>query len=223
MNLSSLIGTIMMLFTLVTHKPQVLGVTTVASPAPHVLASVDYSLNDRYHNKFVNDVFADNILLTLSYMSGQTKDGQKVDWTKVRQPTQFQFDLAPGKTFAFHDQILPQYKDSVTQTTNSHFDSTQGFESDNYLVGDGVCHFASFINVVSKEAGLLVNAPTRHDFAAIPDVSRDNGTAIYYVPGDFASSSRQNIYVTNNTGKPIAFVFNHTSDNSLKIAIEQLD
>lgn len=220
---SFLASAILSLFTLVKHQPQVLGTSVVATPTPKVLAVEEYSLNDRYHNKFVNDVFADNILLTLSYMSGQIKDGQKVDWNTVRQPSEFEFKLQPGKVFAFHDQVMSQYKDSVTQTTNSHFDSTQGFESDHYLVGDGVCHFASFIHVVASQAGLLVNAPTRHDFAAIPDVDRKFGTAIYYVPGDIGSSSRQNLYVTNNSTKPVVFVFNHTTSNSLRITIEQLN
>ena len=219
MNLPNLVGTVLTLLALGSNKPQL----PVSAPAPHILAMQDYSLNDRYKNTFVNNVFSDNILLTLSYMDGQTKEGQTVNWDTVRQPTQYQFILEPGKTFAFHDLIEDQYQGNVTQTTNAHFDSTEGFKSDGYLVGDGVCHFASFIHVVASQAGLAVNAPTRHDFAAIPDVTREFGTAIYYVPGDKGTSSKQNIYVTNTIGKPIAFVFTHTPANSLQIAVEELE
>ncbi len=218
MNTSAIIGAVMTLFVTASPIPK----TQLSAPEPHVLAIQDYSLADRYKNTFVNDVFSDNILLTLSYMIGQTKAGEKVDWDKVHQQNKFQFILQPGKTFSFHDLVLDDYKDSVVQTTNAHFSSTEGFKSDGWLVGDGVCHLASFMNVVAKQAGLEVTAPTRHDFAAIPDVSRDFGTAIYYVPGDKSVSSKQNLYVKNTLDRPIAFVFIH-SDNSLKVAVEELN
>jgi hypothetical protein len=38
-----------------------------------VLSKVDYSLENRYTNTFVNDVFSDNILLALAYMNGVIK------------------------------------------------------------------------------------------------------------------------------------------------------
>ena len=220
MNLTNLLGTIMAFLMLTTSKPQI----AISTPsAPHILAEKEYSLTDRYSNQFVNDVFADNILLTLSYMNGQTKQGEKVDWNKIHQPNEYEFLLQPGKTFAFHDQVEDQYKGALALTTNAHFNSTEGFKSDGWLVGDGVCHLASFMNVVAQQAGLRVDAPTRHDFAKIPDVSREFGTAIYYMPGEKGVSSRQNLYVTNTTSKTIAFVFNHTTANSLQIAVEQLD
>ncbi len=219
MILTYLLATITALFV---HTVPMSPVLPIATPTPHILASKEYSLSDRYSNTFVNDVFADNILLTLNYMSGDIKQGQKVDWDTVHKENEYTFTLNPGKTFAFHDEVMDQYKDSVVKTTNAHFNSYEGFKSDGWLVGDGVCHLASFINVVSKEAGLGVNAPTRHDFAAIPDVSRADGTAIFYVPGEKGTSSRQNLYVTNTTTKTVAFVFKHVQDK-LDISITQLD
>lgn len=190
------------------------------SPRLEVLASQSYSLKNRYQTESVNTVFADNILLTLSYMSGTTKMGEKVDWEKVRQPNRFHFVLEPGKSFAFHDQVIKEYQDSVVQTTNAHFIWDEGFKSDGWLVGDGVCHLASFINVVAQEAGLEVTAPTRHDFATIPDVEKSFGTSIYFMPGDANLSSKQNLYVKNNTSKPIALVFEHTSDHQLNLEVD---
>ncbi len=129
--------------------------------------------------------------------------------------------LKPGQTFAFHDAVLPKYKDSIAATTHAHFDSSQGFVSDGWLVGDGVCHLASFMNVVARDAHLQVVSPTPHDFAKIPDVPKQYGVAIYYMPGQESSSSLQNLYVTNTFDKPVAFVFIHKK-NSLNIRVEKL-
>lgn len=178
-----------------------------------VVSEKTYSLSDRYSNTYVNNVFADNILLTLAYMNGTAKNGQPVDWSKVRGDFTYTFTLKPGQTFAFHDLVLPQYQGKVAITTNAHFDSTQGFESDGYLVGDGVCHLASFITAVSRLAGLGVVAPTRHDFAVIPDVSEADGTAIYYDPNSPGSSALQNLYVTNTFNVPVTFTFTHKGTN----------
>ncbi len=192
------------------------------APDPQVLATKTYSLENRYQVPFVNDVFADNILLTYSYLSGQTQENQKVDWDMVKKPSRYQFELEPGKTFAFHDEVMDQYKDTVVKTTNARFSSKQGFKSDGHLVGDGVCHFASFINFVSTQAGLKVDAPTNHNFATIPDVEKKYGTSIFYMPGQTTTSNRQNLYVTNTTDKTIAFVFSHTN-TSIEVTIESLN
>lgn len=192
------------------------------APAAKVLAQKDYSLADRYTNTFVNNVFADNILLTLSYMAKQTKDGQSVNWNQVKAPFTYKIILLPGQTFAFHDKVLPQYQGKITATTNAHFDSNEGFESDGWLVADGVCHLASFMNVVARQAGLTVDSPTPHDFAKIADVPKQYGVAIYYMPGEQTSSSLQNLYVTNPFDKPIAFVFNHQGEN-LNVSVEEMN
>ena len=42
-------------------------------PQNRVLTEANYSLTNRYSNTYVNDVFTDNILLTLAYMGGKVK------------------------------------------------------------------------------------------------------------------------------------------------------
>lgn len=187
---------------------------------PQIVSEKEYSLSDRYGNTFVNDVFKDNILLTLAYLRGAAKNGEPVDWKNVTSDFSYTMVIKPGDTFAFHDAVLPQYKNSVVETTNAHFDSTQGFKSDGWLVGDGVCHLASFMNVVAKNAGLTVEAPTRHDFAAIPDVAKPDGVAIYYMPNE-SGSAMQNLYITNNFNVPVGFVFTY-KNNELDIKVEKL-
>lgn len=185
------------------------------------LSEKEYSLSDRYANTYVNDVFADNILLTLAYMRGVTKDGQAVDWNKVKEDFSYTMVMKPGETFAFHDAILPQYKHTTLETTNAHFDYSEGFKSDGWLVGDGVCHLASFMNVVARDAKLQVDSPTLHDFAAIPDVPKEYGVAIYYSPNSPEGSSLQNLYITNTFSMPVAFIFTY-KENKLDIKVEKL-
>src|SRR5260370_1170615 len=72
----------------------------------HVLAIHEMPLDDRYGNPIVNDVFKDNILLTMSYFSGTTKQGQTVDWNDVRKPFTYDLALQPGEVFAFHNGVL---------------------------------------------------------------------------------------------------------------------
>lgn len=185
------------------------------------LSRVDYSLSNRYTNTYVNDVFSDNILLTLAYMNGTVKEGEKFSWDSVRAPFTYKLVIDPGETFAFHDRVLPEFKGKVVLTTNSHFNSTQGFKSDGYLVGDGVCHLASFMNVLAKQANLEVVAPTRHDFAKIADVAKADGVSIYYDPNAVGSSQNQNLYITNNREKSVTFVFKHEG-NTLVMSVSEV-
>lgn len=187
-----------------------------------VLATENYSLLDRYSNTYVNNVFSDNILLTLAYMSGKVKAGQAIDWNRVRADQEYAIILQPGQTFAFHASVLPQYQGKISVTTNAHFDSAEGFESDGYLVGDGVCHLASFMNVAAKAAGLTVVAPTPHNFAVIADVAKKDGVAIYDSPDSPTASALQNLYITNNKAKPIEFVFTN-KNHSLEIQVKELN
>jgi hypothetical protein len=169
----------------------------------------------------VNDVFADNILLTLAYMNGTVKQGESVAWDTVRSPFTYRLEIKPGDVFAFHDKISPQYKDKLVVTTNSYFGSSQGFRSDGYLMGDGVCHLASFINVAALDAKLEVSAPTRHDFAKIADVPKEYGVSIYYDPNGARNTANQNLYITNNRAKTVAFIFTH-KNNTLDIVVEEV-
>lgn len=186
---------------------QVLAASSVA------LASKTFSLEDRYDVPSVNTVFKDNILLTLKYMDGEIKGKGDISWDKVEAPFHAEFTLKPGEEFAFHDQILPEYKGNVVKTTNAHFNWTDGFKSDGYLTGDGVCHLASFIYWVAKDAGLTAVALTNHNFAKINDVPKEYGVAIYDWPGQFETSARQNLYITNNLDKPVTFMFNYDGNN----------
>jgi hypothetical protein len=180
----------------------------MALPSVQKLSYHEFSLNNRYENSFVNDVFKDNILLAVNYTAGQKIDPQNINWSNVEKPFKFSLTLKPGQTFSFHDDVLPQYQGKITRTTNAHFNSQEGFKSDGYLVGDGVCHFASLLYWVAKDAGLDTLAPTRHDFANIPEVPREYGTSIYSYPGKSQSNEAQNLYITNNKGKDVTFVFN---------------
>ena len=149
-------------------------------------------------------------------MSGKVKKGKPIEWNKVKTSSVSKIILKPGQTFAFHDITLEKYKNKIALTTNAHFNYSEGFRSDGWLVGDGVCHLASFMYVVSKKAGLVLEAPTRHDFAKIPDVEKEAGVSI------FNTSATQNLYVTNNLNKTIAFVFTH-KQNNLNIKVEQFN
>lgn len=165
-----------------------------------VLSSHEISLENRYPVKSVSDVFKFNILHTLDRM-GEAK-----------------FILDPGRTFAFHDDILPEYKDKVVKTTNAHFNAADGFKTDGYLYGDGVCHLASLMYWVAKDAGLDALAPVNHDFMPIPQISREYGVSIYSNPFSKGANSRQNLYITNNKDNPVEFKFEY-KDDKLKLSI----
>jgi len=198
------------------------GLTTPTNSPGKLLAQATYSLTNRYTDPYVNNIFSDNILLTLAYMGGKVKKDQKFSWSTVRAPGVETLFLKPGGTFAFHDMTLDKYKDKIAATTNAHFASNEGFKSDGWLVGDGVCHLASFLYIASKEAGLQIEAPTRHDFAEIADVPESSGVSIYSSRNNPASSALQNLYITNNYNKTIAFIFTHEKDK-VNIKIEQLN
>lgn len=190
-----------LLFHLATSRPQIVGSPNV------VLASHTISLENRYGNKYVNDVFKDNILLALNYLNGDVKGKNDVNWTKVTDPTHFEFTLKPGEEFAFHDKTLPKYSEDVVKTTNSHFSWDQGYKSDGYLVGDGVCHLASLIYWAAKDADLNPYAPSNHNFAVIPEIPKEYGVAILY------PSPLGNMYIRNNKLNPITFVFDYDGTN----------
>lgn len=159
------------------------------------------SLDKRYSVPSVNEVMKDNILLNLAYLRGELKAGEQVDWNKVRQSFSYELKLEPGQSFAYHDSVLPEYKDSVIKTTNAHFNSYEGFKSDGYLIGDGVCHLASLIYWAARDAGLDAKSPVNHDFAVIPEVPREYGVAIY------SPQEQQNLYITNNLDEAISIRF----------------
>lgn len=189
---------------------------------PHdgVLAKKEISLRVRYENTFINEVFSDNILLNLAYMEGKAKRGEAVNWEEVRKPVQYRFTLAPGETFTFHEDVLEAFSGKIAKTTNAHFNYEDGFRNSGYLFGDGVCHLASLIYWVAKDAGLFAVAPTSHDFREIPQIPREFGVSIYFDPGNKASNARQNLYVTNNREKPVTFTFDFNGETLTVVVSE---
>ena len=182
------------------------------------LASQTISLEKRYDNEFVNNVFKDNILLNVSYLSGKVTKKEDINWEEIGKQFTYRFALLPGKTFAFHEDVLPQYKDTLYKTTNARFNYDDGFKSDGYLMGDGVCHLASLIYWVAKNAGLDAYAPTNHNFAVIPEIDREYGVAIYKMPGQAQANAMQNLYVTNNKENSVVFEFIY-KDGELRLSI----
>ncbi len=185
----------------------------VQTPDTKQLAMREFSLENRYGNSFVNGVFKDNILLVLKYSSGEKIDPTNIDWKKVNKPFEYKLTLKPGETFAYHEDVLPKYEGKVTKTTNALFNFSQGFKSSGRMFGDGVCHLASFLYWVAKDAGLDTVAPTRHDFAVIPQVPREFGVSIYNNPEKNAGDQAQNLYITNNKDKDVTFVFDYNGEN----------
>jgi hypothetical protein len=183
-----------------------------------LLSSQSISLEDRYGDKFVNDVFKDNILLNIAYLSGKVTKKADINWDQIEKPFEYKFTLMPDKTFAFHTDVLDQYKDSVVKTTNANFNFDDGFKSDGYLTGDGVCHLASLMYWSAKTAGLATYAPSNHDFAVIPEINREYGVAIYKTPGNYSANAMQNLYITNSKNKPIVFEFTY-KDSQLKFSV----
>jgi len=176
------------------------------------LSSKSISLEERYPNKFVNDVFKDNILLTLNYMDGTVKNKSEIVWENIEKPRDYKFDLNPGESFAFHSQILDKFNKNVVKTTNARFNYQDGFKSDGYLMGDGVCHLASILYWAAKDAGLTAYDPSNHNFAVINEVPKEYGVSIFYLPGGFDKSARQNLYITNNLDARVSFVFNYDGE-----------
>ncbi len=183
-----------------------------------LLAEHTISLNSRYGNISVNNVFKNNILLTLAYMSGTVNNKSDINWQEIDKPFHYNYVLQPGEVFAFHDDILPSYKDKRVSTTNANFGANEGFLSDGLLYGDGVCHLASLISWAAKDAGLSVLAPIKHDFANIPEIPREHGVSIYSAPGQTGINQGQNLYIENTLGTPVIFSFDY-NNGFLNLAI----
>lgn len=180
--------------------------------ASTILSSRGISMEDRYHVPSVSQVFKENILLNLSYLDGRVTNAQNINWDEVTKPFHSEFTLEPNQSFAFHDAVLPKYKDSVVVTTKARFNRQDGFKTDGYLYGDGVCQLASLINWAARDANLDVVQFTNHDFAVIPEVPKKYGVAIYLDPSNRSASALKNLYVTNNRSKPITFNFDYVND-----------
>lgn len=188
----------------------------------YLLASHEMSLSNRHADNFVNEVFKKNILLNLAYLDGRVSRASDIRWDEITNPFKFQFKLDQGQTFAYHPDIKARYKETLVKTTNAHFNAEEGFKNDGYLFGDGVCHLASLINWVAQEAGLQVEAPTNHNFAPIPDIPKEFGVSIFANPYLHGSNTLQNLYITNNRSKPVAFRFEY-QNNKVRVSVTQLN
>lgn len=197
------------------------GQVNASLPAENVVASHQISLENRYPVKNVSDIFRDNILLNISYMKGKFNKKEDINWDEVKKPFTYQFRLEPNQTFAFHDDVLKDYKDSLVKTTQAHFNWQEGFKTDGYLFGDGVCHLASLMYWVAQDANLEAKAPTNHDFMAIPEIDKKYGVSIYSNPFSRGSHPMQNLYIKNNKTKAIAFRFEYDGVNLKASVIEE--
>lgn len=203
--IDTLIGAILALFVGKTTLP-----VTLIPAREKVLSAHEFSMEKRYGDKFVNHVFAENILLTLAYARGAVKLDTPVNWDLVNRPFSFDVSLNPGVTLAYHDSLLDKYeKSGALVFTQAHFNGAEGFLSDGYLIGDGTCQLASLIRWVGDDAGLAVEAPVNHDFAAIPEVPKEKGVAIYSNPNARGSSALQNLYIQNNRSHAVKLGFNY--------------
>lgn len=185
---------------------------TFPSASVQPLALREISLENRQADRYVNEVFKDNILLNLAYLDRRVKKSSDINWTEVRKLFTFEFTLNPNETFAFHEDVLPEFEGKVAKTTNAHFNFDDGFRTDGLLFGDGVCHLASLINWVAKDAGLQVQTPVNHDFREIPGIPKDFGVSIYYYPGQKSTNAQQNLYITNTFKNPVVFKFQYDGE-----------
>lgn len=183
-----------------------------------LLATRSISLQTRQPDRLVNDVFKDNILLAMSYLRSEVKNSNEIKWGKVREPFHYEFILKSDEIFVFHEDVFPEYQEKVSKSTYSHFNYTDGYKSDGYLMGNGVCHLASLVNWVAQDAKLDVVSPTSHDFAVIPEIPVEFGVSIYYYPGRTYSNYLQNLYIRNNLQNDVVFVFDYDG-KVLKVSV----
>lgn len=166
---------------------------------------------------------ADNILLALRYINGDTdvlEHKNKPDfWEKVRQENIFVVILQPGEVFAFHSEILPEFEGKIVimPAVETSFSSRDGYKLSGNLVGNGVCFLASLINQTASDAGLTVTALVNHNFFPVPDVPREYGTSIFYQK-NAGFSQKQNLYVENNQEDTVELVF-RADENRITVSI----
>lgn len=189
-----------------------------AEQAQIELGSRSISLNTRYGYELPDNVYKDNILLNLAYLSGVVKSKSEINWDQLHQPKTIQFSLEPGQRFAYHDMIAPEYKDNVALAVHTNFGAGDGYKYEGGLYGMGVCHLASLIHWAALDAGLESIAPTNHDFYPIPEIPKEYGVAVYSSPDAPAVSSKQNLYIKNTLDSKVTFKFDFDGTN-LKVSV----
>ncbi len=180
----------------------------IESVEPKILAEHDLDLTNRLPGEYGNQVFTDNILLSLHYLKGDVE--RPLDWDKIREPFEVSFTLQPGEVFAFHGNSLVGLHPVITM--NSRFFMEEGYRSLAGLGGNGVCHLASLINWTAYEAGLEVFAPVGHDFFPISGIPKEFGVSIK------SQDPRQNLYIRNNKDISLVFEF-RINDQSINLKI----
>jgi hypothetical protein len=207
---NAIIGTAMLFATTVTSINPVLPgqplMTAQVLVVNKPLASHTLDLKIRSPFPSVNEGFSDNILLSLHYLNGEKFSAGQVNWEEIRKPFKTSFVLNPDQVFAFHGLTLPQYQNQAV-TMNSNFSMKDGYKFVAGLPGSGVCHLATLMTWVGKEAGLEVTALANHDFAPVKGVERKYGTSI------MSNSATQNLYIKNNSGSPLVFEFMASEDS----------
>lgn len=197
--------TIIFIGNLLLSSPQTQAIESpwVPQNQPKIMARQKLDLTILGYGQAATDILADNIRLNLHYFKGDPRAVKN-----LREPFTFSFTLEPGEVFAYHDQVLAEFKNATIKTQPSHFSNAEGYKTLT-LPGSGVCYLASLINWAASDAGLKVIALVNHDFETIPGVPRKYGTAIYF-DGATETSRRQNLYVVNNLDAPITFQFEVT-------------
>lgn len=215
----TLLGLATMIVTLASQPAELSASAMMVVQQDQVLAGHNLDLTKRLPTEFGARVFADNILLSLHYLKGDALEmGQKgqagqmgqMDFEKVEKPFTVEFTLKPNEVFAFHDNVLPELNPSAGGpkiTMHSKFFMDEGYKELGGLGGNGVCHLASLMNWVAKDAGLEVVAKVNHDFYPVPGVPRENGTAI------LSQSPDQNLYLKNTKDYPVSFEFKADANN----------
>lgn len=155
-------------------------------------------------------------------MAGKVHTKSDIDWIEINKPFTLNITLQPGEIFAFHNDILASFKNRRVKTTNANFSAGEGFLSDGLLYGDGVCHLASLINWTANDARLSVFAPTRHDFANIPEIPKEYGVSIYTSRVHDLNSQRQNLYIENTQSYPVILIFDY-KDGVLSVSISEIE
>lgn len=183
------------------------------------LGSRSMSLNTRYGGvELPENIYKDNILLNLAYLSGSIKSKSDINWDQLKQPKTIEFSLEPGQRFAYHDIIDPKYQDNVALAVKTNFGAGDGYKFEGGLYGMGVCHLASLIHWAALDAGLESVAPSNHDFYPIPEIPKEYGVAIYNSPDAPASSVRQNLYIKNTLDSKVTFKFDFDGVN-LRVSV----
>jgi len=158
-----------------------------------ILASGSLDLANRHPDQIISEGFQENILIALGYLGNS-------------------IILEPSDVFAFHKNILPEFRVRKIVTQESGFGAKDGYKAVAGLYGNGVCHLASLMNMVAQNGGLEVMAEVNHNFAPIPGIDKKYGTSIYFLPRGGSVSERQNLYIVNNFDFPVELVFSLEGD-----------